>query len=90
MSEAESTAKAGESFYWNSFFEDPAKPLSGMEASWINIIRDQDGYLTGWVLVKILPMSEKAGNGDVTPRFKDRYCRKRGFSSARRGFPACF
>lgn len=70
MSEAETTAKAGESFYWNPFFEDPAKPLSGMEASWINIIREQDGYPTGWVLVKISPMSEKAGNGDVIPRFK--------------------
>ncbi|WP_379136715.1 hypothetical protein [Paenibacillus sp. sgz500958] len=70
ISEAETTVKAGERFYWNPFFGDSAKHLTEIGTSWINIVREQEGYPTGLVMVKISPLSEKTGNGDMDSRFK--------------------
>lgn len=63
MSKTGAIRKAEERFYWNPLCEEARKHIAEINTSWINIIRKQQGYPTGYVLVKVSPQTETGNNG---------------------------
>lgn len=70
MSKGGNSKKAGERFYWNPFFGDSQVQPADIGASWIRIVRKQEGYTTGLVLIKILPSPITAADGGGGVTFK--------------------
>lgn len=57
MSKGGTSKKAEEHFYWNPFIGDSQVQPTDIGTSWIRIVRKQEGYTTGLVLIKILSSS---------------------------------
>lgn len=70
MSKEGSTMKAEGRFYWSLLCRDSSEQLADIGTSWINIVRMQEGYPTGLVLVRISPLPDKTENGDRGSTFK--------------------
>ncbi|MEI2399089.1 hypothetical protein [Paenibacillus phytohabitans] len=68
MSKGGNSKKAGGRFYWNPFFGDSQVQPADIGTSWIRIVRMQEGYTTGFVLIKILssPITTADGGGGMT------------------------
>lgn len=67
MSKTGTSRKAGEHFYWSPLCGDPPADLAEIGTSWVTVVRKQDGYPTGMVLVKISPEQD---NGNRESTFK--------------------
>lgn len=67
MGDTGTTRKAEETLYWNPSFANAQKYLDGIGTSWITIVRKQEGYPTGLVLVKISQLPETMDNVDASP-----------------------
>jgi len=63
MSKEGTSKYAEESFYWNPFFEGSHLQAVDIGTSWIRIVRKQEGYTTGLVLIKILSSTGKTADG---------------------------
>lgn len=65
MNKTGNSRKAGENFYWNPLCGEPPADLAEIGTSWVTVVRKQDGYPTGMVLVRISPERDN-GNGGST------------------------
>lgn len=65
MGKAGTSRKAGEQVYWTPLCGEPSADLAEIETSWVTLVRKQEGYPTGLVLVRISPEREN-GNGGST------------------------
>lgn len=63
MSKEGTSKYAEESFYWNPFFKGSHLLAADIGTSWIRIVRRQEGYTTGLVLIKILSSTGKTADG---------------------------
>lgn len=61
MNEVGTTRQAEERFYWSPLCGDPSNNLSEIEDSWVHIVRKQEGYTTGMVMVKFSPLPDQGG-----------------------------
>lgn len=59
LSKGGNTKKSGERFYWNYLYGDPQIQPADVGDSWINIIRKEENFRTGWVLIKISSGTDK-------------------------------
>lgn len=65
MSKTGTSRKAEEHFYWSPLCGDIPADLAEIGTSWITLVRKQDGYPTGMVLIRISPEQDN-GNGGST------------------------
>lgn len=70
MSKGGTSKNAGDRFYWNPFFGDSQVKPADIGTSWIRIVRKQEGYTTGLVLIKILSSPGKTVDGGGGGTFK--------------------
>ena len=63
MSKEGTSKNAEERFYWNPFFGEFQVLPTDIGTSWIRIVRKQEGYTTGLVLIKILSSPGKVADG---------------------------
>ncbi|RAR43005.1 hypothetical protein [Paenibacillus sp. MDMC362] len=65
MSKTGTSRKAEEQFYWNPFCGDLPADLAEIGTSWITLVRKQDGYPTGMVLIRISPEQDNGNRGST-------------------------
>lgn len=70
MNKEGASKKANERFYWNPFFGNSQMLPAEIETSWIRIVRKQEGFTTGLVLIKILPTPFTTADGGEGVTFK--------------------
>ncbi|CAM3324910.1 MULTISPECIES: hypothetical protein [Paenibacillus] len=65
MSKTGTSRKAGEHVYWSPLCGEPSADLAKIETSWVTVVRKQEGYTTGLVLVRIWPEQENGNQGGL-------------------------
>lgn len=65
MSKTGTSRKAGERVYWSPLCGEPSADLAEIETSWVTVVRKQEGYPTGLVLVRISPERENGNQGGM-------------------------
>lgn len=70
LSKGGNIKKSGDRFYWNYLYGDPKKQPTDVGDSWISIIRKEESYRTGWVLIKISSGTDKTAEIEGGSLFK--------------------
>lgn len=70
MGKGGTSKKAGERFYWNPYFGESQMQPADIDTSWIRIVRKQEGFTTGVVLIKVLPTPFTTADGGEGVTFK--------------------